>query len=162
MANVEKEVARLDGFLRGVASMNGGLRSYSAYAYIVESQEGRSIEQSLKDFYYWDAELDFSDREHLNNGLRDLEAEIGPLLAREVPSKSGEQLTALQKYLAFKVMEMISVAKSDEMILDVIRLRSTSKPLASECLYFCMRLKGFFIVLQFNDDNPYVDGLAAV
>ncbi|UJB18448.1 MULTISPECIES: hypothetical protein [Lysobacter] len=158
--SAEKEVARLDGFLYGIASMNGGIRSYSAYAYIIKPKEGASFEQSLKDFYVWNPDMAFSDAQHLSDGLRDLEIGIGALLVRDVSYPIDNKLVDLRAYLSFRVMDMISLIRDGAPVVDVVKLTSARKPSASECVYFCIKTEDFLIVLQFNNDAPYIKSLA--
>lgn len=159
MLEIEKETARLDGFLYGVAALSGSIRSYSAYAYVIEPKEGASIEQSLKDSYPWDPEMAFSEVRCLDNGLRDLEIEIRPLLVRDVFRPNADALQSLQSYLSFRVMDMISLIRGDQRIVDVFKLTSAAVPLTSECVYFCIEMEMVLTVLQFNNDIPYIRSL---
>ncbi|MGJ7902524.1 hypothetical protein [Lysobacter sp. 1R34A] len=158
---VEKEVARLDGFLYGIAALNGGIRSYSAYAYAVEPKEGASIEQSLQDCYTWNPGMEFSEVRRLDKGLRDLEGEIQSFLIRDLPGHSADAVSTLQAYLAFRVMDMIMVIREDRPVLDVFRLTLAPERATSECVFFCLKMEAGLVFLQFNNDIPFIDSLDA-
>ena len=156
---VEVEVARLSGFLYGIAALNGGIRSYSAYAYAVESKEGVSIEQSLRDHYPWNPGMEFSEVRRLDKGLGDLERQIQPFLIRDLPGHNVDAISDLQAYLAFRVMDMIMVIREHRPVPDVFRLTLAPAPARSECVYFCLKIGAVLVFLQFNYDIPFMDSL---
>ncbi|WP_408951069.1 hypothetical protein [Lysobacter sp. Hz 25] len=156
---VEREIARLGGFLYGIAALNGGIRSYSAYAYAVEPKEGVSIEQSLQDHYTWNPGMEFSEVRRLDKGLRDLERLIQPFLIRDLPGHNADAVGNLQAYLAFRVMDMIMVIREDRPVPDVFRLTLAPAPATSECVYFCLKMEAVLVFLQFNNNIPFIDSL---
>lgn len=155
----ELQVARLDGFLYGIAALNGGIRSYSAYAYAVEPKEGVSIEQSLQDHYTWNPGMEFSEVRRLDKGLRSLEKEIQPFLVRDLPRESADAAGNLQAYLAFRVMDMIMWIREDQPVREVFRLTLAAAPAKSECVFFCLKMEAMLVFLQFNYDIPFIDSL---
>lgn len=65
---IEREVARIDGFLAGLASMNGGLREYSSYCYVVHVDDGCSVDEAIRNHYQWFPQLRFSSVKRLEGG----------------------------------------------------------------------------------------------
>lgn len=84
-----KEVARLDGYLGGIAVSTNYSRRYSAGAFLIEPLEPDAcIEQAIKDYKEsWCPGLGFEPRrrQRLPRGLGSLESDIQPLLLREAP-----------------------------------------------------------------------------
>lgn len=160
---VHKEVARLDGYLAGIAVSTGCFRRYSAGAFLIEPVEPDAcIGQAIKDFKTWCPELAFGQRQRqrLPRGLGSLEFDIQPFLVREVPGISAVDLDTLRRYLSFKVMDGLDDAlrpRGQDLIgpwkaVEVWRLDSDTSPDWSDCTYFCIRVDGGLVVLQFNDD----------
>jgi hypothetical protein len=163
---LEKEIARLDGFLSGCAARNGGIRDYSAGAYLIELNSNEcSVEKSLKDYYEWLPSLAISNLRRLDYGMRDLETEIRAFLVRGFSNASvfADEIPDMKKHLSFMAMEIISSAIGDDYnnVLDVTRMSNVYEPLSSKCDYFCIRLQNFLIFLQFNDDIEFRKGRKA-
>jgi hypothetical protein len=158
---LEKEVARLDGFLSGSAARNGKIRDYSAGAYFIEvDSKDCSIEKYLKDYYEWLPSLVISNFQYLDGGMRDLETEIRPFLVRGISHPIAGEILDVERHLSFMAMEIISSAIEDDYskVLEVARMSNFHEPLSSKCEYFCMRLENFLIFLQFNDDIEFRAG----
>jgi hypothetical protein len=157
---LEKEVARLDGFLSGSAARNGRMRDYSAGAYLIElNSKECSIEKSLKDYYEWLPSLAICNFRLFDCGMRDLEAEIRTFLVRGVSNASvvEDEILDMKKHLSFMAMEIISSAIGENYsnVLEVAQMSNIHEPLSSKCEYFCIRLENFLIFLQFNDDIEF-------
>lgn len=154
--NIEKEVARLDGFLSGVVALNGKLRDYTAFSYVIDLKDHCcSIERSLKAHFSWLPSLDFSDVRRLEYGLRDLEIEIRPFLVMEASHLKGGGLVDLRRYLSFRIMEIISAAVDDATVIDVVRAIAAPEPSSTQSVFFCIRVETALVVLQFNDDVEF-------
>jgi hypothetical protein len=158
---IEKEIARLDGFLSGISLRNGRMGDYSAGAYLIEVKiRDRPIEEYLKEYYKWLPSLAINDAWLLERGMQDLESEIRPFLVRGLSNTEAGEVPSMQRYLSFMVMERISSAIADNYsnVLDVSRMSNTHEPMASKCEYFCLRLEKFLIFMQFNDDIEFREG----
>ncbi len=158
MNSIEKEilVARLDGFLSGVAAVNGKIRDYTAFSRLVESKdEGCSAEASIKSFFNWMPNMAFSEIKLLGNGLRDLETEIRPFLVRDLAHISPVRQLDLQRYLSFRVMEMVHGVVGGVKDANVSKLVLDSDESSSECVFFCICIEGGFVFLQFNNDIKF-------
>jgi hypothetical protein len=157
--NMEKSVSRLDGFLSGLSACNGKIRDYSAYCFAVSLDGDASVEAAIRSHFSWLSSLDFSDVHILENGLRDLEIEIRPFLVRDSRYGSVEEISSLQKYLSFQVMEEISIVVSENGVIQVLRLTAVSNPESSDSVFFCVRLKSNLIVMQFNSDIKFKNSI---
>ena len=156
MIRLGTEVARLDGFLSGVASLCGEIRDYAAFSYVIELKEGqRSIEESLKDYFEWLPTLGFADTKVLAGGLRDLEIAIRPFLVRETSSVNSADLLDLRRYLSFRVMEMISNALNGSGIDEVVELFADSSPSDPKSAFFCVCAERTALILQFNSNIEF-------
>lgn len=160
LVEAQREVARLDGFLYGAAAMVGCIRGYSGSAYLIEARDDAGIEQALKGFYTWNPTLAFDGVERLERGLGSLEFDIRPFIVRQTPRTSDVDLSDLRAYLSFRVMDMLSLILDGRRHFEVFRLNSAPRPAASECVFFCIKADAAWVVLQFNDDIPYLEGLA--
>lgn len=149
---VEREVARIDGFLAGLASMNGGLRDYLAFCYIVDVGGGCSIDVAIKNYYQWLPQLRFSSVRRLGRGVRDLEDSLGPYLVRSSPRTSQSDLLNLRHHLSFKVMDMMSAVLMELGECEVFELLAESEPHSSESVFYSICAEHVAVVLQFNDD----------
>lgn len=152
---LERGVARLDGFLAGLAAMNGGLRDYSSFCYIVRIDDGQSIDRAIKDYYHWFPQLRFSSVIRLERGVRDLEHSLRPYLVRDAPKTSQGDPLNLRHHLSFKVMDMMSAVFEGPCQLEVFELHSESRPRSSKCVYYGVCARGVAVVLQFNDDRDF-------
>ena len=148
----EKEVARLDGFLNGVAAFSGKIRDYSAFSYLLEMEPNVSVELPLRKYFTPQANLTFSRVEHLKGGIRDLEHAIRHYLVRDASYADAERLLSLQKYLSFRVMELVSMILGDDRDVEVLKMVGDFDTSASESVFFCIRMKSTVLVLQFNND----------
>lgn len=153
---IEIEVARLDGFLSGIATLNGEIRDYSAFSRLLKlDEEVSSVEESLKKFFNWIPSLKFSEIRHLTQGLRDLEVEIRIFLVRDVAHISSERLSDIQRYLSFRVMDVIDGVVGNAKDIEVLKMTVDSDNSSSECVFFCVRIKKVVIFLQFNNDIKF-------
>ncbi|SDZ21334.1 hypothetical protein SAMN04487939_12330 [Lysobacter sp. yr284] len=160
---VHKEVARLDGYLDGIAASANGSRRYSAGAFLIELAEPDAcIEQAIRDCKSWYSQLAFAQtgRQRLPRGLGSLESEMQPFLVREVANRSAADLENLREYLSFRVMDALWFALEAQgrlrvgpsRAVDVWRLDNEPAPDSSDCTWFCVRVEWGLVVLQFNDD----------
>lgn len=114
----------------------------------------------MKGFYTWNPTLAFDGVERLERGLGSLEFDIRPFIVRQTPRTSDVDLSNLRAYLSFRVMDMLSLILDGRRHFEVFRLNSAPRPAASECVFFCIKTDAAWVVLQFNDDIPYLEGLA--
>ncbi|UHQ24977.1 hypothetical protein LVB77_10015 [Lysobacter sp. 5GHs7-4] len=154
--NLESEVARLDGYLSGLAALNGEIRDYTSFCYQVQVGEGASIERALQLDYHWLPDLRFSSVRRLDNGTRDLEAQLGVYLVRNSPGSSQSELDNLRRFLAFRVLDKLSDIVGDLRQSEVVELMVSGDAKRSDCVFFCVCADGFAVVLQFNDDRKFV------
>lgn len=152
---IEREVARIDGFLAGLASMNGGLREYSSYCYVVHIDDGCSVDEAIGNHYQWFPQLRFSSVKRLEGGERDLENLLGHYLVRDSPKMSQDDLLNLRHHLSFKVMDMMSVVFERLDQLKVFELLAESRPRSSEGVFYSVCAEDLAVVLQFNDDRRF-------
>lgn len=155
-SKIDREVARLDGFLSGVVSLNGKIRDYTAFSYVIDlKNDSYPIEACLKEHFSWLPKLDFSDVLRLEHGLRDLENEIRPFLVIETSDLRNGKLIDLRRYLSFRIMEIISAAIDDARVIDVVRAVAAHEPSSTHSVFFCIRIETALVVLQFNDDVEF-------
>lgn len=154
----EREIARLDGYIFGLSSLNGSTRHFSSRAYIVECRDG-TVVNGIKDYFEWNPGLSFSNVQQLERGLKDLELEIRPFLARDLIDLSPAKLEELRHYLSFRVMDFVSDILGGQRNYPVLKLTAESEPSSSECVFFSIEVGARAIILQFNDDRPYLASL---
>ncbi|WP_146093160.1 MULTISPECIES: hypothetical protein [unclassified Xanthomonas] len=150
--DMEKSVSRLDGFLSGLAAYSGDIRDYSAYAFIAPLKNEKSFEAAIRNHFSWLPDLEFSKIQIFQHALRDLEVEIRPFLVRDFRYGNTEEITNLQNYFSFRVMDEISIAVSGNEVNQVIKLTATPEPKSSDSVFFCICLENDAIVMQFNND----------
>ncbi|MES2672550.1 MAG: hypothetical protein V4673_19305 [Pseudomonadota bacterium] len=159
---IEKEVARLDGFISGVVTLNGKIRDYTAFSYVIDLKDDDfSIERSLKEHFSWLPSLNFSNVQRLEYGLRDLEVEIRPFLLMERPNLKDGNFVDLRRYLSFRIMEIITAAIDGTKVIDVVMAIADPEPSSTKSVFFCIRMEAVLIVLQFNDDVEFKRSLAS-
>ncbi|QWP78187.1 hypothetical protein J5226_07260 [Lysobacter sp. K5869] len=163
-SQVHQEVARLSGYLDGIAVSTNYPRRYCAGAFLIEPvAPDACIEQAIRDYKKsWcpDLAFDSRQRQRLPSGLSSLESDIQPLVLREAPGLDAVGLENLRKYLSFKVMDALWYALEHQgglrlgpwNAVEVWRLESPPEPDSSDCIYFCVRVEQALVVLQFNDD----------
>ncbi|MGV7205565.1 hypothetical protein [Xanthomonas citri] len=155
--NIEKSVSRLDGFLSGIATYSGNIRDYSAYAFIAPLKDEKSCGVAIKEHFSWLPDLEFSNTQVLQHGLRDLEVEIRPFLVRDFRYGNAEEANKLQNYFSFRIMDDISNAISGYKVNQVIKLAATPAPQSSDSVFFCICLETDVIVVQFNNDINFIE-----
>jgi hypothetical protein len=152
-------ISRLDGYLSGVLAIEGLIRQYSAFAFILQpKQDGDSLESMIRDFFAPHATLQLSNLVKLG-GLGDLEHIIRPHLIRR-PLALGEgaldqqAILDRQKFLAFRVLDLIaSISPEAGPSPNVYKIEGQAPESRSQSTFFCMQLSKGFLVLQFNDDS---------
>lgn len=149
---LEREVARLDGLLSGVAALDGRINDYSGFAFLIKIElENHSIKKSLEEYYEWVPDLELSDPQNIDGGMRYFESEIRKLIIRNL---NHPDLEILKKNLSFRVMEIIHSAIGGDYknVTHIFKIYNLNKEFESKCIYFCLCLEGFLLFLQFNDD----------
>ncbi len=149
------EVARLDGFLSGLAAVSGSIRDYTAFSYLIDVVGGDSyVEESIKNHFQWYPSLHISHARKLERGIYGLEVEIREFLVSEGAFVS-ENANDLRKFLSYRVMEMIENVVGDEHVYEVVRADAAAMEFCSEAVYFCIRFGDKMLVMQFNDDKEF-------
>lgn len=166
LSQVHEEIARLDGYLAGIAASNGCIRNYSANAFLVESVEPEvDLERAITGLYPRRTEFVLGKGERLPRGFGSLERDIQPFLVRELASASSTSLTDLRRYLSFRVLDMLWYVVEVQLgvpqwsATEVWRLESEARPDSPDCVYFCIRLEGMLLVLEFRDDLKWLDAI---
>lgn len=154
--NLECEIARLDGYLSGLAALNGEIRDYTSFCYQVQVAGGVSIERALQLYYHRQPDLRFSSIRRLDRGMRDLETQLGVYLVRSPPESSQSELDNLRRFLAFRVLDKLSDIVGDLRQPEVLELTAPGDASSSDCVFFCVCTDDFAVVLQFNDDRKFV------
>ncbi|KQZ62085.1 hypothetical protein ASD53_19390 [Lysobacter sp. Root559] len=132
--------------------MNGGLRDYSSYCYIVHMDDGCSVDEAVRHYYQWLPQLRFFSVKRLG-GVRDLENLLGHYLVRDSPKISQGDLLDLRHHLSFKVMDMMSVVFERLDQLEVFELLAESSPHSSESVFYSVCAEDLAVVLQFNEEE---------
>jgi len=161
-------VAHLAGYLSGAVASDGDIRHYTAGAFVVGDENGaESPEAMIRTFYAKQTILQFSSSQKMDRGLADLERQLGGYLIRK-PWGSIEQsipqqvVDARRAFLAFRIMDMISdMAPEARNLCSVHKVEKDSSGSDSQVTFFCIRINPGFLVLQFNDDSPFVRAHAA-
>ena len=156
-------VERLAGYLSGLAAEDGDIRQYTASAFVVSGKNGSdSPEAIVHGFYAAQTDFVFSSSQKLEQGLGDLERQIGEYLIRK-PWGLAEQMIAQEvvdnrrRFLAFRIMDMIDdIAPEAFKLRSVYKLESMHPGPVSQVTFFCVRIDSGFLVLQFNDDTPFI------
>jgi hypothetical protein len=162
------KVARLAGYLSGLAAEDGDIRQYTASAFVVAGKDSvDSPEAMVHDFYAAQTDLRFSSSQKLERGLGDLERQIGGFLIRK-PWGLAENTIAQEvidnrrRFLAFRIMDMIDDISPEAFKLrNVYKLESMQPGPVSQVSFFCVQIKSGFLVLQFNDDMPFIQAHGA-
>jgi hypothetical protein len=162
-SNLEIVVARLAGYLSGVVAVDGDIRHYTAGAFVVSDERSAdSPEAMIRDFYAEQTTFEFASSQKLEHGLGDLERQLGGYLIRRpwgsieqsIPKKAIDDRRA---FLAFRIMDMISdMAPEARNLRCVYKLETSASESDSRVTFFCVRIAAGFLVLQFNDDSPFV------
>jgi hypothetical protein len=162
-SNLAIDVARLAGYLSGVVSVDGDIRHYTAGAFVVsDGNSTDSPEAMICDFYAEQTAFQFSSSHELDGGIADLERQLGGYLIRRpwglveqtIPQQSVD---ARRAFLAFRIMDMISdMAPEARSLRSVYKLETSASGSDSRVTFFCVRIDTGFLVLQFNDDSPFV------
>ena len=156
-------VARLAGYLSGLAALDGDIRQYTASAFVVSGKDSsESPEAMIHHFYAAQTDIHFSSSQNLAGGLGDLERELRDYVIRR-PWGLPEQAIAphlidsRRHFLAFRIMDMIAViAPEARNLRSVYKLESKGSGTDSELTFFCIRTDAGLLVLQFNDDSPFM------
>lgn len=160
---MEKNVARLDGWLNGIATFSGNIRDYSAFSYLIELDVNScSIELALRNFFSTQANLEILDIESLKHGLQDLELELETYLVRDTDHVSMDNLLDIKKYLSFRTMDLIATILNGKRDIEVLKLNGNFDSSKSICVFFCIRIKSIVLVLQFNNDIMFNKQLTAM
>jgi hypothetical protein len=162
-SNLAIAVARLSGYLKGVVAVDGDIRQYTAGAYVVSGKSSSdSPEDMIRDYYAGQTDFQFSSSQKLERGLGDLERQLGGYLIRRpwglVEQTIPQQLVDdRRKFLAFRIMDMIDdMAPEARDLHSVYKLETSASGSRSEVTFFCVRIDAAFLVLQFNDDTPFI------
>jgi hypothetical protein len=155
-------VAHLGGYLSGVVAVDGGIRQYTAGAFVVpDTISTDSPSDVIRNFYSAQTDFQFSSSVKLERGLGDLERQLGDYLIRN-PWGMIEQvlpqklIDSRRAFLAFRVMDMISeMAPEARKLHNVHKLVSASES-SSHVTFFCVGIDAGLLVLQFNDDSLFI------
>ena len=166
LSQVHEEVARLDGYLAGIAACNGGIRNYSANAFLVEPIEPETgFEQAIIGLYPRRTKFVLGKGERLSRGLASLECDIQLFLVREPPLASSVDLTDLRQYLSFRVLDSlwhvleVQLGVDDWLATEVWRLESEPRPDSPDCVYFCISVQRALLILEFRDDSKWLEAV---
>ena len=159
-SNLAIAVRYLDGYLSGVAALDGAIRQYTAEAFVIPGKNSSdSPEALIRDFYAAQTDFQFSSSQQLQRGLGDLESQLGGYLMRR-PLGLDEQtipqqlITDRRAFLAFRIMDIISdMAPEARNLHSVYKLETSASGSRSQVTFFCVRVATGFLVLQFNDDS---------
>ncbi|MEW8623918.1 MAG: hypothetical protein AB2559_20280 [Candidatus Thiodiazotropha endolucinida] len=151
---LNEDIAWLDGYLNALSSIDGGLRSYFATAFILES-DNKSAASTLADFFKPEISLSISRVDEINDWHGYLEQALVDVLLK-IPlgvQREDDLVSERRKYLAFRIMDSIgSMIESYEksLLLDV---EVTCINHESRCRFFLISCNEQYIVLQFTDEN---------
>lgn len=161
-------IARLAGYLSGLAAEDGDIRQYTASAYVVSGQESSdSPEVMIHDRYAAQTDFLFSSSQKLERGLADLDSQLYSYVIRHPLGVSEKtiphQLVAdRRRFVVFRIMDMIAeIAPEAYKFREVHKLESIHPGPVSQVTFFCVRTNSGFLVLQFNDDRPFIEAQSA-
>jgi hypothetical protein len=162
-SDIALRVAHLDGYLSGLAAQDGDIRQYTAGAFVVAGN-GSSVtpETLVRDFYAAQTDMQFSSSQKLEHGLADLDHQLRAYVIQSpwglVGQTNSQQLVDdRRRYLTFRVMDMIDgLAPEAYGLRTVYKLESKGDDTRSQLTFFCIKVDGGFLVLQFNDDSPFI------
>jgi hypothetical protein len=156
-------VARLAGYLSGLAADNGNIRQYTASAFLVSGQGGsNSPEVMIHKRYAAQTDFRFSSSQKLDRGLTDLDSQLyGFVIQRPfgVPENTiaPEVIADRRRFVVFRIMDMIGdIAPEAYKLREVYKLESIHPGPVSQVTFFCVRINSGFLVLQFNDDTLFI------
>ena len=156
-------VAHLAGYLSGLAAEDGDIRQYTASAFVVFRKNESDLPETLiHELYAAQTDFRFSSSQLLDRGLGALERQIGGFLIRKpwglAENTIPEQvIDDRRRFLAFRVMDMIDDIAPEASAMDrVHKLESVHQGPVSQVTFFCVQITVGFLVLQFNDDGPFI------
>jgi hypothetical protein len=153
--------AHLDGYVSGLAARDGDIREHTAGAFVVaESDPSDTPEKLIHDFYAAQTDFQFSGSQRLESGLRELEHQLCSYVIRRPMGLDGQGQQFVEdrrKYLAFRIMDMVdTIAPEAHGLRTVYKLESKGRATRSDVTFFCIKTTTGFLVLQFNDDSPFI------
>lgn len=155
------EVARLDGYLSGMAVLNGKINDYFAGAFLLDFIESETLESALKAHFSENCNIYFSS-EKIDISFRQLEVEIQDFIATNVLDSSNKFIDSKllfdrKKYIAFKVMDLIgfifSENKGDFSLTRneyVQKIKAELEDTTSNLTFYCIAYGAGALVLQFS------------
>ena len=157
--NIEVSVARLDGLLTGIVSLNGKINDYYAGAFILQSKCRDDLRIELEHYFQSRRKVNIS--EHRSEiSLKDLEQEIQKYIAENIFDAknvfNSETLNDRKKYLSFKIMDMIDFIFINFKHIPyaerkIIKLHAVMENFTSDLTFFCIPLmENSNLVLQFS------------
>ncbi|MDH3976843.1 MAG: hypothetical protein OEV42_21485 [Deltaproteobacteria bacterium] len=157
---ISKNVARLDGYLAGVASVDGNIRSYSSFAYLIELNDDR-FDHALSRYYSNQGKLSFSYTKLLSEGLRTLEIELRNYILRDVLCMSSNEgiihfdkaIIDRKKYISFRVMDLVEEVIEYDKTRAIYKAEGKIEKSKSHCIFYGVQGAQCCLVLQFNDDR---------
>jgi hypothetical protein len=157
-------VARLAGYLSGLAAEDGNIRQYTASAFLVSGHDSSdSPEVMIHDHYAAQTDFRFSSSQRLERGLADLDSQLYGCVVRRplgVPEHTiaHELIADRRRFVVFRIMDMIGdIAPEAYKLAEVHKLESIHPGPVSQVTFFCVRINSGFLVLQFNDDTPFIN-----
>jgi len=153
-------VAQLDGFLSGLASIDGRIRQFTAHAFPLQGGE-IGPQQQISEFYKGQANFEFHNGIKFDHGLKQVETEIQTFLLRDpFGSKiaiNSEVVLERKRFLAFRILDLIDqISPETHDLNSVWKFEGKAHNSESICTFFCFKTNAGYLVLQFNDDSAWV------
>jgi hypothetical protein len=154
------EIARLDGFLGGMATVDGRIRDFSASARLMNSDPGiEQIRTSLEQLFKPFADVSVAKIQELS-GLAELESRLQSYILRS-PCDDFHLHADTRRYVAFRILEIISEVTKTECVKSVLEAALADEVGSSKCSFFIVSYTDKHLVLQFNDDRPFKKKISA-
>jgi hypothetical protein len=146
-------VAHLNGFLYAISSLSGDLRDYECCSFFVEiKDESRSICDLINEYYNGQYEFVFESSDKIQHDLRYFENQIRLYLIRDQKCVIADRIIDLQRYLSFRLMDMIDeIFRGEISNLRVFELHEEDLTFSQGSTFFCILSDKLLLVLQFND-----------
>lgn len=148
-------LAQLDGYLNGIASISGNIREYSANAQLLNAPDDKkAIRSSIINFFSPEVTFKKIDIEKIKLGFAGLELDIQNYILDDVAevqqSELGQRwLLDRRKYLSFRVMDLIYLITEYDTDRNIYKVAANFTDDNSTVIFYCIPFDGQILVLQF-------------
>ena len=156
------DVARLDGYLTGITTLNGEINEYYAGVFLIKKNCNENIESTLVKYYAHRCQIKFSNIKQMEKNLGSLELEIQPFIVENVLGYdelrfNSTTILKRKKYISFKILDMVDFLISDTLTTPshkanilVHKIEANLNDTNADYVFFCISFDKNILVLQFK------------